>query len=139
MSLSITEQEFNDYYNQVIASFSEQLGVNLNFIDITIIPSDSPTGRRKIRRNLQDGIDIEVVLQTHDYDTILSAVRDGNFAADLGARISTNTGLDVSVFEVVTPESGNNIRLNECTFSNSKLQMTLFLPLKIFSPIIYLF
>merc|ERR1719219_1457412 len=102
--LSLTDAEYETHKGKVKTDMSSQLGVAEAFLTITKVVQR----RRALspRRRLS-GVTLDTTVQTDDESSVISIINNDNFDEDLGARITSSTGIEVTVSDVTEPTSSN--------------------------------
>jgi len=92
MKLSMTDEQYEEKKGEVKTSVSKKFGVAENLITINKV-----AGRRRSLRRILSEVNLEVGIQTHEEDRVTAIIDEADFAADMGERVSAETGLTVTV------------------------------------------
>lgn len=95
MKLSMTDEQYEEKKGEVKTSVSKKFEVAENLITINKV-----AGRRRSLRRILSEVNLEVGIQTHEEDRVTAIIDEADFAADMGERVSAETGLTVTVSEV---------------------------------------
>jgi len=92
MKLSMTDEQYEEKKGEVKTSVSKKFEVAENLITINKV-----AGRRRSLRRILSEVNLEVGIQTHEEDRVTAIIDEADFAADMGERVSAETGLTVTV------------------------------------------
>jgi len=118
---TITADQFNTLKPNMTAQMANLLDVRQDYVNLNLRKAKNLTAQ--IRRNLNEGVDIEVTVKAAD-ETEATAIRNKvqqeEFKTDLADSLTRMTGSEVTVATVSTPTTADiNVTADDSEESNS--------------------